>query len=414
LPYSNDFALSGLLAEKVKILNCLMSYLLKPRHLFLFLVGMLWIFACATSSARRLSIYSLSKAKDLYYIPNEEDCGNRVKLSYTGCGGFWIEYENEIIVIDPYFSNQGVDALLVEDLKTDTNLVNYYFRKQLNFERDTAGKIKAVLLSHAHYDHLADLPYMLSKNLQSKKVKIYGSTTSLNLLKAFHLPFKNEYRQLVNLEYALGSWYKSQKKRQKRTIKASNLKYYYSPSRRIRFTAIPSEHAPHFYLPGGGGKIPFISGDVWYPPNAAPKKATDFKEGKNFNYLIDILDYRGVPVYRIFSNAGAGCNAGVGYPPKKILREKKIDLLLACGANYDTVDDYPFDLIKVTKPNWLFINHWENFFKPITSLSEKPEVVPNTNILTLISRLRQDASYQGYPREIIMTQPLAKSVEFSF
>jgi beta-CASP RNase J family ribonuclease len=80
-----------------------------------------------------------------------------------------IEYDNEIIVIDcglafPSIDMQGID-LVIPDIK-------YLIKNK--------DKVKAIVLTHGHEDHIGAIPYIL----KDINVPIYGTKFTLNLLKS--------------------------------------------------------------------------------------------------------------------------------------------------------------------------------------------------------------------------------------
>lgn len=339
----------------------------------------------------------------------EGQSAGSVQIQYTGCGGYLVDYAGEIIMLDPFFSNISMFHAATRSISTDTALVNDFFRKYFDHTRDTAGRIGTVLLSHAHHDHLADLPALLQTNLSRERLRVFGSRTVVNLLRSYPDILPDTSRQLTDLErqFKLLSTTPGIKSEPEASA------FIYTANRRMRFAAIPSDHAGHyrFFYPR---KLPFTKGNIDQPLPKPPAFALNFKEGQNFNYLIDLLDERGAPVFRIFSNAGSACDAGVGFPPEYLLKEKSVDLLLICGANYNIAKNYPLPLIEYLRPASLFVVHWENFFQPIPRLHSRPEVVPNTNMPKLMHLLEAFAQKHGFPKTIILEQPLSRAVMFEF
>lgn len=330
-------------------------------------------------------------------------------IQYTGCGGYLLRFGEEDLLVDPFFSNISMWQAAFNKYKTDTVLVNNFFRQHFGHPRDLQGRISTVLISHAHHDHLADVPALLQHNLAAGKVKVYGSGTMVNLLRSFPALVPDTARQFINLEQEFSLMSSTADK--KSEPEASP--FFYTPGSRIRFLAIPSNHAGHyqFFQPH---KIPFTKGHIDAPLPEPPDHALEFKEGQNFNYLIDLLDKSGRPVFRIFSNAGAACDAGVGFPPEELLREKPVDLLLICGASFSIAKDYPFPLLEYLQPRILYVVHWENFFQPIPKLHRKPQVVPNTNIPKLMKALEAFSKTTGYPQTILLEQPLGREISLEF
>jgi L-ascorbate metabolism protein UlaG (beta-lactamase superfamily) len=358
----------------------------------------------------------LKKAKDalkLSDVPQasmlaKAGISDSVKIHYLGCGGFMIEYSGETILIDPYFTNISMPKIVTSDYKSDTALINQFFLKKTGQVFDENGKIENILLSHAHHDHLADIPALLKNNLKSDEIHIYGSRTVVNTLRSFPNLVADTAKQYHNLEQDFkkitnteGYHYES---------KMSN--FIYSTKRTIRFAAIPTEHAGHFYF-FKGQKLPFTSGHINQPLKSPPHRIPQYKEGENFNYIIDLLGADDTVVYRIVSNAGSASDEGVGFPPESVIKSRNVDLLLLCGANYNIAKNYPEPLIDYLKPQNLFLAHWENFFRPIPTLQRKPEIVPNTNIRRLMKKLVSFSKKRGYPKFIFIEKPLEKPVVFS-
>lgn len=374
----------------------------------LLLLGCLSFVGCATSRAKKLRRWYRSD-HPAFYQGQEPQNSLEAKLHYLGCGGFLLEYAGEALLIDPYFSNVGMMDALTREIKSDTALINEFFQARLGGVRDTAGNIKTVLISHAHHDHLADVPALLQNNLLPGKTTVYASNTAVNLLRSFPSLVPDTARQLVDLEKQFSVLPANPKL--KSQPEASP--FFYSPGRRFRFSAIPSDHAGHYFFIKGQ-KLPGTEGSVKHPRKKQPNRVLHFKEGQNFNFLIDLLDESGKPVFRIFSNAGAACDAGVGFPPEHSCKEKPIDLLLMCGANYNIAENYPRALLEYLCPKTVFVAHWENFFKPIRKLQKRPEVVPNTNIPKLMDWLEKFSKTKGFPEQIYLEQPLRRVLMLKF
>ncbi|MDX1912054.1 MAG: hypothetical protein SFV22_11235 [Saprospiraceae bacterium] len=380
-----------------------MSHSCLPNGLFL-LICIAMLEACSVQRAKQLQVrHRADPVFSTWHAGKGPE--KEARLHYLGCGGFLLEYAGEGLLIDPYFSNISLAGALFCRLQSDQALIDTFFQRQTGGINDTSGNIGTILISHAHHDHLADVPALLQNNLSPTLTRVYGSNTSVHLLRSFQGLVADSAAQLIDLEAFLGA--------KPPADKPAISPFFYTNKRRIRFAALPSGHAGHYFFIKGQ-KLPGTAGSVRKPRKKAPNRVLNFKEGENFNFLIDLLDENGQPVFRIFSNAGAACDAGQGYPPNDVLNEKNVDLLLICGANYNIAKDYPDGLLDYLRPAGLFVGHWENFFQPIRKLQKKPATVPNTNIPKLMRLLVKYAEKRGVPRAIFLEQPLGKPLRLFF
>jgi glyoxylase-like metal-dependent hydrolase (beta-lactamase superfamily II) len=337
-----------------------------------------------------------------------------VRIQYIGCGGYLIRRGDDAVLIDPYFSNATLGSMF--HLRTDTVLVAAFFKQNFNNPRDFTSKsakkraytegslnssnenfqqqniIKTVLMSHAHHDHLADLPYIFQHHLASPKTFFIGSQTASNILQSFKTPYGP-----THAFFNLDSMFK-----QKHAKNDTNPVRWTAENRLLRITAIEAEHAPHFLKL----KIPCIGGNRKFVPKHAPCTIFGFKEGKNYNYLIDFLNEKGTIIFRIYSCGGAASCPPVGFLDPSVLHEKKVDFLILCGANFDQATNYPTALMANIQPERVLVGHWEDFFTPIPSLLRTPKTVRFTNIPLFLKKVKAEMLKNDNHTEPILLQPL--------
>jgi glyoxylase-like metal-dependent hydrolase (beta-lactamase superfamily II) len=337
-----------------------------------------------------------------------------VRIQFIGCGGYLIRRGDDAVLIDPYFSNA---PLGLQNLKTDSALVASFFYQNFNNPHDFASKmprkafytegslfgknadsadqnvIKTILISHAHHDHLADLPYIFQHHLSSpNNTVLLGSETASNILRAFQTPF-DPARSFFNLDSIF---------KKKHASNDTTPVRWLSKNQHLRITAVEAEHAPHFL----GMKIPGIGGSVLSVPKHAPRRTFGFKEGRNYNYLIDFLDDKGGIVFRIYAAGGAASRPTVGFLDPSVLGEKKVDFLILCGANFDQAVHYPEALMQHIQPDQVLIGHWEDFFTPIPTLLKTPRTVRLTNIPQFVKKVKAEMLKNGNHTAPILLQPL--------
>jgi len=309
--------------------------------------------------------------KDVHRI-NPEPKSDSLNIDYIGCGGFLLTSDHSSIMLDPYFSNLSPFPLLpFKKLKPDERAIDTFFYQNFNHIKDTAGNLKSILVAHSHYDHLADVPSIYSRNCNSDSTQIIGSKTTHHILKGAGIKSISIPSQI-------------DKEKEQQVNKPQGDEFMYTRNRKIRILPVLSEHAPHFL------GMKFISSKKLAKDlESFPKKALKLPEGENYNFLIDFLDKQGQISFRVFSHAGSAANASIGFPPANILKGKKVDVLLLCVASYKQVEHYPDSLIQYVNPEHIILNHWENFFRPISNLQKKPASVPGTNVKKFIRNLEK-------------------------
>jgi hypothetical protein len=355
---------------------------------YFLLATCLWLLFANCKSFRTQRVVAELTQERVQSIP-DRFMSDSIQIQYIGCGGFFIRHGQDGLLIDPYFSN----AAALAQIKSDTNLIDNFFKQLFNEPKDAEGLVKMTLISHAHHDHLADLPSLYRRNLNQVALQIVGSETAANIFKAFQMPLPRQF-------HSFDTVFKNNKKATPSV---------FSANRRIRVTVLLTEHAPHLWK----FKIPFIGGSLISIPRKKPRTTFGYKEGMNYSFMIDFLNEQGESVFRIFANAGAAANAPIGFPPPSVLAGKNVDLLLVCAASFQNVKGYPEKLVAHTQPSKIFIAHWEDFFKPIPELIQKPRVVTATNIPKFISRLKKEMTRSGMTPKPIIVSPLT-SVVFRF
>lgn len=83
-------------------------------------------------------------------------------LRWLGVAGWELSFAGRSVLFDPYLSRMpyadadgGLDPAL--PLRLDTDAVDHVAEKEL------AGVPELILVSHGHFDHLADVPHLLSR-----------------------------------------------------------------------------------------------------------------------------------------------------------------------------------------------------------------------------------------------------------
>ena len=126
-----------------------------------------------------------------------------VRLSWLGVAGWEIAFGDRSILFDPYLSRMpyageagGLDPRL--PLRPDRAVVEEVA------ERNLAGPPELVLLSHGHFDHVADVPQLLAREAWKKsRIRTVCDETVRHLLTAMETPRKrvDDVIQVTGGEY---------------------------------------------------------------------------------------------------------------------------------------------------------------------------------------------------------------------
>ncbi len=300
--------------------------------------------------------------------PGSPGYPTEVQIKYLGAGGVVMKRGADVIVTAPFYSNPSIPRVAFGEIRARPDQIDHF----LGVPGNGLAGATAILVGHAHYDHLMDVPYVKSKYLP--QAKVYGSDTMrYTLLGDKSLPVAD----IVSVE----------------AIAAKNGlpgKWTYATPR-LRFMAIESEHAPIIL------HLKFFEGTYDAPLQEIPTRASAWREGRTFAYLIDFLGADGATVDFRIHYQDAASNWPVGAPPKfpDPQDQHPVDLAIVCMPGFDQVENYPNAIVTTLKPRFVVIIHWENFFALLPDDPRDLRLVPNQDADVFLARLRAALGNQG-------------------
>ena len=106
--------------------------------------------------------------------------------------------------------------------------------------------------------------------------------------------------------------------------------------------------------------------------------------GDPYAYIVDVLDLRGIPVFRILFQDAASRPVDALLPPFAPGDEHPVDVAIICAGNFENVESYPQVLAGAVHPRFMIVGHWEDFFE---SMDKPPTPIRFTNTTELRDRL---------------------------
>jgi L-ascorbate metabolism protein UlaG (beta-lactamase superfamily) len=292
--------------------------------------------------------------------PSDPAYQTEVQVKYLGAGGVVIRRGADVLLTAPFFSNPSILRVAFGEIAPRPDQIERFLSRTGNSLADAT----AVLVGHAHYDHLMDVPYI--KNNYLPRATIYGSETMKNTLEA--VP---ELRgHVMSVESKAGT------DQQPGTWQPAGP--------RLRFMALRSEHAPII------AHVKFFEGNYTEPLQQLPTRAFGWREGQTLAYLIDFLSADRKTVEFRIHYQDAASNEPFGFPPPFVDPgdDRPVDLAILCMPGFDQVKDYPEAIVKRLKPRFVVIIHWENFFELLPDDPQDLRTVPKEDAQRFLARLQ--------------------------
>jgi hypothetical protein len=325
---------------------------------------------------------SLLKVKD-FTIHFSKSPKDQIKINYLGSGGYFIENSKDAILIDPFFSHQPILGLSFKKIATDSLAVT----AGLSPIRDEIKKVDGVFVSHTHYDHLMDVPYVFNHFLDTSRadLKIYGSKSMETILESVISPTHLEMiKPFLSDVSDTGKW-------------------IYLQNSTIRVLPIKTDHAPHLkkIIP-----IHFYKGEAksikGFQKDTDKTKARQWKGGDTFAFLIDFLEDEKID-FRIYVQSSSAAPTN-GFVNEKVLSEAAVNLAILGSASFSNVKCYPNGIIDNITPEKIVICHWEDFFIPYQQSPNR--LVRATNIRKFILKLNDKYPWkQNENEQFFMSEP---------
>lgn len=312
--------------------------------------------------------------------PGDPAYPTAVQVKYLGAGGVLIKRGDDSLLTAPFFSNPSMLRVAFGEIQALPVQIE-------RFLGPTGGKelagATAVLVGHAHYDHLMDVPYIKTKYLP--RARIYGSDTMKNTLAGDPALKAGDAVSVEKDAWSVSvpeqpeqpaRWWPEPERPGSQASPAS--------PRRLRFMALKSEHAPVF------AGLKFFEGGYREPLRALPASAWDWLEGQTLAYLIDFLGADGKTVEFRVHYQDAASTAPLGFPPRfsEPPDQRPVDLAIVCMPGFDQVKDYPKAVIERLQPRFVIIIHWENFFALLPDHPRDLRIVPTVDAARFLASLK--------------------------
>ena len=278
-------------------------------------------------------------------------CGQRepVELTYLGVGGWLVRHGDAALLTAPFFSNPSlVEAGLMPIAAVP---------ERIEANLPPVDDVTAILVGHAHYDHLMDVPYVLAE--RAPRAVVYGNATVAHQL----APFGVDAARVRVVEDGVG------------TAEAPGR--WIAVGEGVRVMPLASDHAPHF-----AGET-LYSGERRRPMEAPPERADEWLAGRTLAWLIDLLDAEGRTAFRIYYQDAVAA-APFGLPPE-LPDGHGVDVALLVPATYAEVRWHPERVLDAAAPRHVLLQHWEDFFQ---APSPRPPPVPFTDLEDFLDRMR--------------------------
>ncbi len=234
-----------------------------------------------------------------------------VEARWLGTNAWELKSEHATVLIDPWVSRFPTGAYKGgADPETDIEVYPEVIDEHV-------AAADCVLVTHGHWDHIADVPYVASRT----GATVLGTETHLNLLRAMDAP-----------EAQLGQ------------VSGGEL---------YRFDGFTVEVFRSSHSASGEHKRILFSGSRLGEVPKRPKRIGDLVEGGSLTYLVD---FGGVS----FFNAGSANVLG-----REIEGVRPTVLFLQPGGGH--TPDYVERLLEATgHPPYVVPTHWDDFDEPLT------------------------------------------------
>ena len=235
-----------------------------------------------------------------------------VNLRCLGTAGWEVSFGTTTILLDPWLTRTVLGGLLgrtsnpMTPVTPDEALIDQHIQKA-----------DIILISHGHYDHTPDIPYIVQKT----GARVFGSETHLNLMRALGAP-----------------------EAQLSTVRGGE---------NMRFDGFSIEVFPSLHGLSATKQI-LAPRHLITVPSPPPLVSADFPEGDTFDYQITIADR-----FRLFV-------MGTANFIERALTGLEPDLALLAVPNYTETYQYVPRLMHVLgNPRLVLPTHWDNWEKPL-------------------------------------------------
>ncbi len=273
---------------------------------------------------------------------------NSLEVVFLGVGGVSLRRGDDLLLTAPLFTNPSLLDVTLGDIVSDPAIIEQFLPTE---EVENAA---GILVGHAHYDHLLDVPHV--QHMAGSDPVIYGNVSASNLLAgveelgpllAVNDPSdpRVDTRMCAIPDICTG-------------VPAGQAgEWIEVPGTRARIRALCSSHPAQFL-----DIVHFGEGCVETPQALPPTDASEWMEGATLAWLVDFLDAEGSPEFRIYYQ-DASTNSPTGLVHPELLAERTIDLAVLNVGSFDAVRNHPAEALANLAPRYLLGVHWENFFQ---------------------------------------------------
>jgi L-ascorbate metabolism protein UlaG (beta-lactamase superfamily) len=240
-----------------------------------------------------------------------------LQLTYLGTAGWKIYDGNITVLVDPYISRIKLGTgpgISPQDKRATVERTDIFISDTLSID-SLITNADYILVHHAHFDHLSDVPYIARKT----GAKVIGTETTCNILRAYGIPKEQLYPVKGGEDYQFDKF----------SVKV-----------------IPSIHSAL-------DDKHYIDSRTYTTVPEAPLKVVEFIEGGSLMFLARFPEHEVLTM------------GSMNFVERELVGLKP-DILLA-GINQSQLGLYKYNerLLAVTNyPKVVIPTHWDNFRLP--------------------------------------------------